>query len=107
MTNEFHAVCPVSELEEGEIKLVEVDQQLVILFLHEGQYYCIDDVCTHDGGTLSDGEVIGCAIACPRHGAQFDLCSGRALTMPATHDTVAHEVRVVDGQIAVRLSESE
>ena len=104
MSEEFEIVCPVSEVADGQIKLVEVDQQLVILFNHEGDFYCIDDVCTHDGGTLSDGVVTGCSIACPRHGAQFDLCTGKALTMPATKDTVTHEVKIIDGQIAVKLT---
>ena len=104
--SEFHNVCPASEVPEGTTKLFEVDQQLVILFCFEGNYFCIDDVCTHDGGTLSDGEVDGCQIACPRHGAKFDLCTGKALTMPATQDTLQHEVQVVDGQIQVKLADA-
>lgn len=104
--SEFEFVCAETDVDEGHIKLVEVDQQLVILFKHAGQFFCIDDVCTHDGGTLSDGEIDGCQIACPRHGAKFDLRSGKALTMPATQDTLVHEVKVENSKVAVRLNEA-
>ena len=63
--------------------LVEVEDRLIVLTHVEGKYYAIDDVCTHDGGPLSDGVLSGHAIACPRHGAKFDIRTGKALTMPA------------------------
>jgi metal-sulfur cluster biosynthetic enzyme len=59
-------------------------------------------VCTHDGGTLGDGELENFTIACPRHGAKFDVRNGQALTMPATEATVAHDVKVEGDQIFVR-----
>ncbi len=105
MSPEFHAVCPESDLVDDQIKLVEVDQRLVILYRHDGAYYCVDDICTHDGGTLSDGAVAGCEIICPRHGARFDLRDGKALTMPATRDTLAHQVKIIEGNICVKLTE--
>ena len=52
-----------------------------------GEFFCIDDVCTHDGGPLSEGQLDDHTIACPRHGAKFDIRTGKALTMPATVDT--------------------
>lgn len=88
------------------MKLVEVDERLVILFRVGDDFFCIDDVCTHDGGTLSDGEVHGCEIECPRHGARFNIKNGEALTMPATQNTVAHEVKIDGSDVMVRLSES-
>ena len=85
--------------------LTEVDETLVILFRVGEEFYCIDDVCTHDGGTLSDGCVEGCEIACPRHGAKFDIRTGKALTMPATQDTRAHEVKLDGDNVLVKLRE--
>ncbi len=64
---------------------------MVVLFLVNGRFSALDDVCTHDGGPLSEGKLEGCTIACPRHGAKFDICTGKALTMPATHPNRAHE----------------
>jgi metal-sulfur cluster biosynthetic enzyme len=75
------------------------------LFRVGGEYFCLDDVCTHDGGPLSDGHLDDHAIACPRHGAKFDIRSGKALTMPATVDTASHEVKVEGDDILVRVCE--
>lgn len=101
--SEFFKAAAVSELADGQIKLVEVDERLLILSRVGQEYFCIDDVCTHDGGTLSDGEHVGCEIACPRHGAKFDLRTGKALTMPATQDTVAYEVKIEGDDIFVKM----
>jgi phenylpropionate dioxygenase-like ring-hydroxylating dioxygenase large terminal subunit len=57
------------------------------LFHVSGTFWALDDVCTHDGGTLADGQLDGHSIACARHGAKFDIRDGRALTMPATQPT--------------------
>src|SRR5688572_14870950 len=85
--------------------LLEVEDRIVVLFHVGGQYFCIDDICTHDGGPLSEGKLDNYAIACPRHGAKFDIRTGKALTMPATVDTAAHEVKVEGDNILVRLCE--
>ena len=102
---EFHKACPKDEISDGEKLLVEVDDQLVILFQVGEEYFCIDDVCTHDGGTLSDGDHDGYEIACPRHGARFDIRCGTALCMPATEATLSHSVKVEGDDIFVKLSE--
>ena len=88
--------------------LIEVDERLVVLIHAAGHFYALDDVCTHDGGPLSDGPLDAKAgtIACPRHGAQFDIKTGAAVTMPATKPTIAHEVKVEGDQIFVRLNET-
>lgn len=104
--SEFYRVASVEEMPDPSMKLCEVDEYFVILFHVNGQFSCIDDVCTHDGGTLSDGELDsskGC-IECPRHGAHFDIVSGKAVTMPATQDTFAHEVKIEGNEIFVKLS---
>ena len=102
--------CPISfvsrpsaEIPDPGRELVEVDDRLVALFHVGGKFYALDDVCTHDGGPLGEGELDGFTIACPRHGAKFDIRDGRALTMPATQPTVAHEVKVEGDEVFVRL----
>jgi 3-phenylpropionate/trans-cinnamate dioxygenase ferredoxin component len=86
---------------------VEVDGRMIVLFHVGGKFFALDDVCTHDGGPLSEGELDtgDCTIACPRHGAKFDIRDGRALTMPATKATVAHEVKVSGNDVLVKLNE--
>jgi 3-phenylpropionate/trans-cinnamate dioxygenase ferredoxin subunit len=103
--SEFTRVAKTSEIPDPGRKLVEVDDQLVVLIHAAGNYYAIDDVCTHDGGPLGEGELDGFAIACPRHGARFDVRDGRALTMPATRPTKVHEVKVEGDDILVKLSD--
>ncbi len=103
--SEFVRVARVSEVPDPGRQLVEVDEQLIALFHVEGKFYALDDVCTHDGGPLAEGRLDDHTIACPRHGAKFDIRDGRALTMPATQPTVAHEVKVEAGEVFVRLAE--
>ena len=104
--SEFVAVAKTSEIPDPGRQLVEVDERLIVVFHAAGHFYALDDVCTHDGGPLADGKLEGLSIACPRHGAKFDIRDGRVLSMPATKSTVAHEVKVVGDQILVKLNEA-
>jgi len=101
----FIPVAKTTDLTDPGQTLLEVEDRIVALFKVGGEYFCIDDVCTHDGGPLSDGKLADHAIACPRHGAKFDIRTGKALTMPATVDTAAHEVKVEGDDILVRICE--
>jgi 3-phenylpropionate/trans-cinnamate dioxygenase ferredoxin subunit len=100
----FIPVAKVSEVPDPGKILVEVDDRLVVLVHVDGQFYAIDDVCTHDGGPLGEGQLEGCTIACPRHGAKFDVRTGAALTMPATKPTGVHQVRIEDDTVLVQLN---
>jgi len=104
--NEFLHAATVDEVADGQMHLAEVDDRLVIIIRESDNYFCIDDVCTHDGGTLSDGQLEGCQVICPRHGARFDAKTGDALTMPATEKTGCHEVKVDGDNILVKINES-
>ncbi|MEN1679977.1 MAG: Rieske 2Fe-2S domain-containing protein [Planctomycetota bacterium] len=105
--SDFQPVGAESDFADPSSTLVEVDDEAVVLIHAAGKFYALDDVCTHDGGPLSDGPVDANqpSIACPRHGAKFDLATGAALTMPATKATIAHEVKTEGGQVLVRLAE--
>lgn len=105
--SDFVPVARTRDVSDPGSMLVEVGDQLVVLIHAAGHWYALDDVCTHDGGPLSDGPVDAAegTIACPRHGAKFDVRTGAALTMPATKPTVAHEVKVAGDQVLVRLHE--
>lgn len=105
--SDFLPVAKVSEVADPGSMLVEVGDRLIVLIHAAGHFYALDDVCTHDGGPLSDGPLDAQhgTIACPRHGAKFDIKTGAAVTMPATKPTIAHEVKVEGGQVFVRLCE--
>ena len=105
--SDFVRVASLSELPDAGKLTLEVDERLIVLIRFEGDVYCIDDVCTHDGGPLGDGDLIDCTIACPRHGARFDLKTGAALSMPATEPTAVHDVKLEGDDILVRLTEEE
>lgn len=104
--SEFVRVCKVSELPDPGKTVLEVDDHLVALFHVSGTFWAIDDVCTHDGGPLADGELEDHVVICPRHGARFDIRTGQALTMPATRPTVAHAVKVEGDDVFIRLNQS-
>ena len=103
--SEFVEVAKTSEVADPGKLLVEVGERLVVLIHAAGHWYALDDVCTHDGGPLSDGPLDAAAgtIACPRHGAKFDVKTGAALTMPATKPTVVHDIKVEADNVLVRL----
>jgi 3-phenylpropionate/trans-cinnamate dioxygenase ferredoxin subunit len=99
---EWITAARVGEVEPGRVIVVTAGGRRLALCNVDGDYYCIDDVCTHDGGPLDQGELIDDQIECPRHGALFDVKTGRALTLPAVVPVGTHEVRVEDGEIQVR-----
>lgn len=102
---EFVRAAKVGDVPDPGRKLIEIGDRLVVLIHAGGAFYCLDDVCTHDGGPLGEGEIIGGSIACPRHGARFDLATGKALSMPATEPTAVHDVRVEGDDVFVKIKE--
>ena len=103
--SDFTKVAALSQLSDPGKQVLEVDDHIVVLFRVGQQVYCLEDLCTHDGGPLGEGQMDGHTIACPRHGAKFDVRDGRPLTMPATEPTTVHEVKVEGDDIYVRINE--
>ena len=103
--SDFVPVAKFSEIPDPGKLLVEAGERLVVLIRAAGHVYALDDICTHDGGPLSEGPLDPehQTIECPRHGAKFDVKTGAALTMPATKPTRAHEVKIEGDQVFVRL----
>ncbi len=97
----FISVCPEEELPPGERLFLEIENKSIVIFNLAGDYYAIEDVCTHDDGPLGEGEVEDHQIICPRHGARFAIRTGAGLTLPAIQDVPAYHVRVVDGMIEI------
>jgi 3-phenylpropionate/trans-cinnamate dioxygenase ferredoxin subunit len=95
------AVGRAADLPPGARLHIDLEEESVIVVNVGGDYLCIADLCTHDGGPLADGEVIGCQIECPRHGARFDLRTGKVTRLPATDPIPTFRVRVEDGVLFV------
>lgn len=98
---EFVRVGALDQLPDGGRLRVEFDEETVIVFNVGGVLYCIADMCTHDGEPLDDGELVDCLIECPRHGALFDIRTGKPMRLPATEAVPTFQVKVVDGDIMV------
>jgi len=98
---EFVDIAPVSEVPNGERLFVDLGDKPIVIFNIAGQFFAIGDVCTHDDGPLGDGMLEGFNVVCPRHGAEFDVRTGKVVQMPAVVDIPAYPVRVVDGVLQV------
>jgi len=93
---------PVDGLAEGQSLSIAVGRHLVAVAHCEGGFHAIEDICTHDDAELTGGEIEGCEIICPRHGARFCLRTGRALTPPAYEPVRVFETKLADGRVWVR-----
>ena len=98
----WQRVAAVAAIPTGDYAQIDVDGVLVAVFNVAGEFYAIDDVCTHDGGELAGGAVEGDVVICPRHGARFCLRTGAALSPPAYEPLRIFAVRAVAGRVEVR-----
>ncbi len=96
-------VLPAGDFPEGEYQSLEVDGVMIAVFNVGGEFYALEDVCTHDQAELTGGKVEGDCVACPRHGAKFSIKTGEALTPPAYEAITTFPTRVTeDGMVQVR-----
>ena len=99
-----HEVCPLGELPPGTVRIVEAGPLLSIgVYNCDGELYGLEDRCSHDDGPLCEGD-FDCedrVAICPRHGARFDIPTGRALALPAYIAVETFRVRVRDDGIVV------
>ena len=100
---EYLTVATVDELEDGGRLIFEIDGSPIALFNIAGEYFAIADVCSHDDGPVAEGEITGHEVECPRHGARFEIKTGKALTLPAVVDIPAYPVRVEGDEIQIGL----
>ncbi|HAZ61248.1 MAG TPA: ferredoxin [Gammaproteobacteria bacterium] len=100
--SDWQDVCGIEELKDGERRLVDLHGVAVVVVRVDGQWFAIEDVCSHDGDSLGDGPLEGDRIVCPRHGARFCLRTGAALTPPAYEPVAVFALRLADGRVQVR-----
>jgi nitrite reductase/ring-hydroxylating ferredoxin subunit/uncharacterized membrane protein len=94
--------CNQSELSEGQMMLVRVGKDRVVVGRCPEGMVAFDDHCTHKGGPLSDGALVGCTVQCPWHGSQFDTHSGRVVAGPAKHKITIYDTEVRAGEVYVK-----
>ena len=93
----FVKVAQLDELSPGEMMVVEMGDDRILLANVEGNVHAIDDICSHAYASLSEGDLNGQEVECPLHGAAFDLVSGQPITPPATEGIKVYELRI-EGQ---------
>ena len=99
----WRIVAKATDVAPGSARVIETESRRLALCNTGGGFYTIDDVCTHDGGSLDQGTLDGVQIECPRHGARFDVTTGKALCLPAIRPVRTYATRVSGDEIEVEL----
>jgi 3-phenylpropionate/trans-cinnamate dioxygenase ferredoxin subunit len=101
VSQDFVKVGNVGDLKPGEMKLVRMANERVLLCNFEGTYYAVDSVCTHENGRLNRGLFYKSEVACPLHGASFDVRTGKVITPPAVKGLTVYPVKVEGDDIFI------
>jgi 3-phenylpropionate/trans-cinnamate dioxygenase ferredoxin subunit len=98
-------VCSVEELPPGAVRIVREGDLAVGVFNADGELYAIEDRCSHDDGPLAEGDfdAESYIVSCPRHGAQFDVRTGKPRTLPAYLPVATYPVYADDGRVKLEL----
>lgn len=99
--SQWFEAARVGEIADRKSKVIEVNGSDVAVFNLGGEYFAIEDICTHDGGDISGGWVEGDRAVCPRHLAEFSIRTGAALKAPAYEGVHSFPVRVREGLVEV------
>jgi nitrite reductase/ring-hydroxylating ferredoxin subunit len=102
--NELVKVASVGDVPEGQMKLVGVGGQDVLLVHSGGKFYATGAWCTHDEGPLEEGELEGNCVRCPWHFSLFSLENGEVLESPAADPIPTHRVVVEGDDVLVALT---
>ena len=97
----MHEIATLESLAEGAGKCFSVDGQRVAVFKVEGSVHAIDDRCSHAEASLAAGELFGTDVECPRHGAEFDIVTGRPGSLPATKPVSVYPTEVREDSVFV------
>ena len=94
-------VCNTGELAEGQMMLARIGGQRVVVGRCQTGIVAFSDHCTHRGGPLSDGALVGCTVQCPWHGSQFDVHSGRVVAGPAGTKIDSYQIEIRNNEVYV------
>ena len=96
-------ICDLTDLEEAVPRCIEVEGKKLSMVLLNEKIYALDDTCSHEDVSLSEGEVDidDCALECWKHGSLFSLKTGEALSLPATKSVKTYEVHIIDNDVVL------
>jgi len=95
-------VAAAADVRPGTLKAVQTERERIVLANVEGDFYALEDRCSHQDYPLASGELDGAELECPFHGAKFDVRTGRALQLPAVRPVRCFEVAVHEGHVYVK-----
>jgi nitrite reductase/ring-hydroxylating ferredoxin subunit len=97
-------LCKAEDITSGESLLVELeDYPPLAVFNIAGEYFVINDTCSHGDASLCDGEIEDGEVECPWHNAKFCIKSGKALTFPAIEPQKSYKTWVDDGMVSIEV----
>ncbi len=103
MTDNSVRVCAVGDLGDGSALTVPPEttgwHDTIAVFCDAGNFYALDDTCTHEESSLSEGWIEDGAVECAAHQSRFDLATGAVSCLPATRAACPHRVEVRDGEV--------
>lgn len=94
-------IAEIDEFPSNTSKAVTVEGTKIAVFNLKGEFYAIEDACTHDYKTLTGGAIDGDQVICPWHGARFHIKTGEALSAPAYDPVATFTTRVENGMVQV------
>jgi 3-phenylpropionate/trans-cinnamate dioxygenase ferredoxin component len=97
----YTKIADLAELESETPKRVKVNGDAVVLVKIQDEVFAVSGTCTHENAQLSGGFIEDCSIECPRHGAQFDLKTGEALTLPAVKPLNTYPIRIEGSAVLI------
>ena len=98
---QYYPVEKIDDFKSGDRLFIEINEYPIIIFNIAGNIFAIADMCSHDKGPLEDGEIEKFEIVCPRHGARFDIRSGKVTSLPAITDIPSYPVKIFEGVINI------
>ena len=103
---DWHPAGHAADFEDEDVEQIWVGETAIAVYRVDGQFYATADVCTHEHAYLSDGVVVGCIVECPMHQGRFDIATGKAKGAPVSVDLKTYPVKVVDGELFVKVKMS-
>jgi 3-phenylpropionate/trans-cinnamate dioxygenase ferredoxin subunit len=100
-------ITDTASLPEGRGIRVEAGPHRIALFRVGAEIHAIGDRCSHAEASLAEGELFDVEIECPRHGAAFDLHTGRPVSLPATNPVPVYQTRIEGGDLYLLLADQE
>jgi 3-phenylpropionate/trans-cinnamate dioxygenase ferredoxin subunit len=101
--SDFQKIATKNDIENGSMKTFEIAGKKIAVAHIDGNFFAIDDTCSHAQCSLGEGYIDGQTVICPCHGSTFDIESGKVLSMPATKDITSYPIKVEGNDILVKI----